>query len=244
MKIKIVIIVKVFFVSILLYGLGVLIYKKNLIPRIYYLIIGKKTVDDIVKEKENKIDSIFIPIFKKDNIVYPPENLTLVAFKEEQVLEVWTLSQGRPVLIKKYPFTTTSGKMGPKLFRGDGQIPEGFYKIEALNPNSAFYLSLKINYPNEFDLEKAKEDNRNDPGDNIFIHGKDKSIGCIAIGDEAIEELFVLAAKTPRNRLDVVLFPYNMKNSKSIKYCNNCPKWTRELYLRLNAVSQEFKLSK
>ena len=59
MKIKIVIIVKVFFVSILLYGLGVLIYKKNLIPRIYYLIIGKKTVDDIVKEKENKIDSIF-----------------------------------------------------------------------------------------------------------------------------------------------------------------------------------------
>lgn len=234
----------VFIVSILLYGFGFWIYKMNLFSKFYYLASGKKTVEDIVIQYEKKVDSIFLPIFEKNNIPYPPENLTLIGFKEEQVLEVWTVANGKPYFLKKYLFTTTSGKQGPKLIRGDGQIPEGFYKVEAFNPNSAFHLSLKINYPNEFDLEKAKADNRDDPGDNIFIHGKDKSIGCIAIGNEAIEELFVLAAKTPRTRLDVILFPYDMRNTKVIRNCESCPKWTVELYKRLEVVSQEFILTR
>ncbi len=242
MKNKIVI-VWVFLASILLYAAGFFIYNENLIPKMYYFILGKKTVDDIVKNHENKVDSIFIPIFQKNNIVYPPKNLTLLGFKTEKILEVWTASEKNPVLLKKYQFTTTSGKIGPKLIRGDGQIPEGFYKIESFNPNSAFYLSLKINYPNEFDLEKAKQDNRNDPGDNIFIHGKDRSIGCIAIGDAAIEELFVLAAKTPRNKIDVIIFPYDMRDSKKI-VCNHCPVWIDEVYKRLKLASQEFIFSK
>jgi murein L,D-transpeptidase YafK len=232
----------VFLASILLYGFGVIVYKMNLFSKLYYLASGKKTVETIVIQYEKNVDSVFLPIFKKNNIPYPPENLTLLGFKEEQVLEVWTVANGKLQFIKKYSFTTTSGKLGPKLNRGDGQIPEGFYKVEAFNPNSAFHLSLKINYPNEFDLEKAKEDNRNDPGDNIFIHGKDKSIGCIAIGDEAIEELFVLAAKTPRSRIDVILFPYDMRISKSRRKCENCPPWVDDMYKRLELASKEFIL--
>ncbi len=241
---KMQIIGSVFGASILLYGLGFWIHKMNLFSRLYHLISGQRTTEDVIVQYEKKVDSIFFPIFEKNNIPYPPENLTLLGFKEEQVLEVWVEVNGKLHLLKKYLFTTTSGKQGPKLIRGDGQIPEGFYKVEAFNPNSAFHLSLKINYPNEFDLAKAKADNRNDPGDNIFIHGKDKSIGCIAIGDEAIEELFVLAAKTPRSRIDVILFPYDMRISKSRRECENCPPWTEEMYKRLELASKEFILTR
>ena len=241
---------KLFFIFLIvatslgIYGIGYLLWKTNPFQKIYTKLTGKKTVEDVVTQYEEKVKEKLIPVLNANNVPYPLNQFTLLAFKEEQILELWTISNGKPILIKKYPFTTTSGKQGPKLKRGDGQIPEGFYKVESLNPNSAFHLSLKINYPNEFDIEKAKLENRNDPGDNIFIHGKDKSVGCIAIGDEAIEELFVLAAKAQRSGLDVIIFPYDMRNFKYNYTCDNCPMWTKELYSRLKQVSHEFLLSK
>jgi murein L,D-transpeptidase YafK len=226
--------------SILVYGFGYFLWSSNIPMYIYSRLLGRKTVEDIVKLYESRVEKDILPIFIAKNINYPPQNLTILAFKEEKLLEIWTISNGKPIFIKKYPFTTTSGKQGPKLNRGDKQIPEGFYKIESLNPNSSFHLSLKINFPNEFDLEKSKIENRMDPGDNIFIHGKDQSIGCIAIGDIAIEELFLLSAKTPRKNLDVILFPYDMRNYDYIYSCNDCPPWTQELYERLKKASNEF----
>ncbi len=65
----------------------------------------------------------------------------------------------------------------PKFKEGDGQIPEGIYGIEYLNPNSKFHLSMKINYPNSFDKEMAKIDNRKNLGGDIMIHGSNKTIG-------------------------------------------------------------------
>ena len=64
------------------------------------------------------------------------------------MLEVWgRLKSGELELIKRYPFTGFSGGPGPKLREEDGQIPEGIYAIEYLNPNSQFHLSMKLNYP-------------------------------------------------------------------------------------------------
>ena len=74
---------------------------------------------------------------------------------------------------------------------GDKQVPEGFYRIELLNPNSRYHLSLRVNYPNADDIERAREDRRDllNLGGDIMIHGGAESIGCIAIGNPAIEHL-------------------------------------------------------
>jgi murein L,D-transpeptidase YafK len=64
-----------------------------------------------------------------------------------------------------------SGGLGPKLGAGDRQGPERIYAIESLNPNSLFHLSMRLNYPNEFDQMRAKQDGRSDLGGDIMIHG-------------------------------------------------------------------------
>ncbi|MEM7012526.1 MAG: hypothetical protein AAF585_13705 [Verrucomicrobiota bacterium] len=79
--------------------------------------------------------------------------------------------------------------------RGDGQIPEGIYEIVSLNPNTFFHLSLELSFPNAFDHRMASADGRADLGDDIFIHGSHAMVGCIPIGDEAIEEVFYIITK-------------------------------------------------
>ena len=78
------------------------------------------------------------------------------------ILEMYAVFNNAKILIESYPFTGFSGTIGPKLKNGDKQIPEGIYSVEYLNPNSKFYLSIKINYPNDFDREKASLDGRVD----------------------------------------------------------------------------------
>ncbi|MEZ4932004.1 MAG: hypothetical protein R2788_07790 [Saprospiraceae bacterium] len=84
------------------------------------------------------------------------ENLEIFirAFKQEEIVELWAKNKTDDffVEIKKYTFCKSSGKLGPKRKEGDGQIPEGFYHIDRFNPNSKFYLSLGLNYPNGSDL--------------------------------------------------------------------------------------------
>lgn len=87
--------------------------------------------------------------------------------------------------------TGTSGTLGPKREEGDGQIPEGVYGVEDLNPNSLFHLSLKVSYPNAFDREMAKREGCGNLGGDIMVHGGSATVGCIPIGDDAIEEVVV-----------------------------------------------------
>ncbi len=126
---------------------------------------------------------------KSDFIIYP-DKLTILAFKNERKLEVWGYRQKRWRFIKSFNWTAYSGVLGPKLKEGDRQIPEGIYGIEYLNPNSKFHLSMKVSYPNRFDREMAKRDNRDNLGGDIMIHGSNRSVGCIPIGDSGIEELY------------------------------------------------------
>lgn len=140
-----------------------------------------------------------------------PDKIMMVALKSERKLEVYIQKTKKLSLLCTYDFTAFSGGSGPKLKQGDKQIPEGIYSIEYLNPHSKFHLSMKVNYPNAFDLKMAERDNRVNLGGDIFIHGRDVTIGCIPIGDEAIEELYLLAEHCLKNGIKIIISPEDFR---------------------------------
>jgi len=109
-------------------------------------------------------------------------------FKEEKYLELWIKTQTEYQLYKTYPIKKLSGILGPKQYEGDKQNPEGIYVIykNQLNPHSKFHLGINIGFPNRFDRNHART------GSNIMIHGGNQSIGCFAMGDESIEDIYAL----------------------------------------------------
>lgn len=142
----------------------------------------------------------------------PIPRLYFRAFKQERQLEVWGASaEGRPmVLVRRYAIAGMSGGLGPKLKEGDRQVPEGFYHIDRFNPRSRFLLSLGINYPNDRDRRVADQER---PGGDIFIHGDTASIGCLAMTDDLIREIYLLALdarKAGQGRIPVHIFPFRM----------------------------------
>jgi murein L,D-transpeptidase YafK len=175
------------------------------------------------------------PLFKKAGIKsgYPDE-LLILAFKQERVVELLGRKSGDKGyrFIKRYPIRAASGMLGPKLREGDYQVPEGFYRITFLHPNSSYHLSMKLNYPNEDDLKYAKKEGRTSPGSNIFIHGKAVSRGCIALGDSAIEELFVLVAKAGKSHAQVVISPFDFRKKQSIALPGE-PEWIVARYKKI-----------
>ena len=119
---------------------------------------------------------------------------------------------------------------GPKLKQGDRQVPEGIYHISRLNPNSNYHLSMKVDYPNQFDRDHAIDDGRTDLGGDIFIHGKAVSAGCLAMGDAAIEELFVLSAQVGTDNIRVIIAPSDPRLRPLDTTHPSLPLWTTELY--------------
>ena len=150
------------------------------------------------------------------------------------------MGQGRRRIqfIRDYSIQAASGVSGPKLRQGDRQVPEGVYRIAGLNPNSHYHLSMKLNYPNEFDLYHADQEGRFDPGGDIFIHGKAVSIGCLAMGDEAIEELFVLAAQVGKENVKVVIAPRDPRTLPLDTDTEGMPEWAGELYDQISSELQ------
>ena len=183
------------------------VYGRSLWVPVYQQLSGKRSVEDIVQHYGAEVDLRLKPYFDKAGVNYPPKTITLLAIKSEQRLELWSNEGDRPTFIRDYPIQAASGVLGPKLREGDKQVPEGIYQLAYLNPNSSYHLSLKVNYPNAFDQKYAAIEGRDTPGTNIFIHGKAVSIGCLAMGDSAIEELFVLAAKTGISNVAVAIAP-------------------------------------
>jgi hypothetical protein len=199
---------------------------------------GPKTIADRLVQYGPQARQRLQPRFKEIAVPYPPKRLTLVGLKQEQVLEVWVSRDSKAPMqwLKTYPIQAASGQLGPKLRQGDGQVPEGLYKIESLNPNSRFHLSLRVNYPNEFDREKGRADGRANLGSDIMIHGDAVSIGCLAMGDSAAEDLFVLAADTGLKNMDVILSPIDFRTHALPRPMPPVPAWTSELYPRIQAA--------
>jgi len=173
------------------------------------------------------------------NFVVYPKNLTLIGLKHEKRLEVWTKNNGKNIHLVDYPFTAFSGILGPKFLEGDRQIPEGIYGISYLNPNSKFHLSMRINYPNEFDKKMAKKEKRNNLGSDIMIHGSDRTIGCIPIGDDKIEELYFLAQKVGIQNIKVILAPVDFRVMK-VNIKNDKHPWLKDLYKKITKEMQPF----
>jgi hypothetical protein len=169
--------------------------------------------------------------FARAGVIYPPASLALLAFKQERRLDVYAAnSQTAPYrFIRSYPILGTSGTLGPKLREGDRQVPEGLYRVENLNPNSRYHLAIRVNYPNAFDLENAAHEKRTNPGSDIMIHGSDRSVGCLAMGDQAAEDLFVLCALTGPSKVSLIFSPIDFRNGGHPSLPTS-PAWVPGLY--------------
>ena len=135
-------------------------------------------------------------------------SLRILVFKHERMVEVQAPGWSAP---RTYPMTAFSGTLGPKLREGDGQIPEGVYGLEYLNPNSSYHLSMKVSYPNADDRAQAEKEGRTNLGGDIMIHGSNATVGCVPVGDEAIEEVFYLVQAAGLPNVAVVIAPYDMR---------------------------------
>lgn len=140
------------------------------------------------------------------------------AFKEERELELYVESKstGKYELFRTYPVAAASGVLGPKLAEGDRQVPEGFYFTgsRSMNPNSTFHLSFNIGFPNEYDRAHGRT------GSFIMIHGSNVSIGCLAMTDEKIEEIYSLcqaALDAGQPFFRVHIFPFRMTPERMAK---------------------------
>lgn len=168
--------------------------------------------------------------FERAGVAYPPERVTLVAIKAQRRLSVFAgRAEGTLQRIKDYPVLGQSGQLGPKLREGDRQVPEGLYEIEGLNPNSRFYVSMRLNYPNAWDLARAREEGRHEPGSDIYIHGQTASVGCLAMGDTAIEELFTLVADMG-GKVPVIIAPVDVLAGEVPHSGPDSPPWLPRLY--------------
>lgn len=133
-------------------------------------------------------------------------------FKREAQLEVWMIKRQRYVLFRTYPICAYSGELGPKLRVGDHQAPEGFYSVgrAQLNPSSQFHLAFNLGYPNAYDRALGRT------GNFLMVHGNCVSIGCYAMGDAQIEQIYTLLDAALRNgqtRVDVQVFPFRFDHA-------------------------------
>lgn len=142
-------------------------------------------------------------------------------FKEETILEVWLENPetGTFNLYRAYPICKYSGELGPKIAEGDGQAPEGFYRVGArqMNPWSGYHLSFNLGYPNEYDKMLGRT------GNLLMIHGGCKSIGCFAITDEAIEEIYLITEASIRaeHNVPIHIFPFRMSSENMMRHSSS-----------------------
>src|SRR5688572_16120223 len=128
--------------------------------------------------------------------------------KRERRLEVYLQpTAGRYERFRSYDICTFSGELGPKLREGDRQAPEGFYRVsrKQLNPNSRHHLAFNLGYPNAYDLQLGRT------GSALMVHGGCSSIGCYAITDESVDEVYSMveaALARGQDAVDVHVFPF------------------------------------
>ncbi|HYO64762.1 MAG TPA: L,D-transpeptidase family protein, partial [Archangium sp.] len=144
-----------------------------------------KKVEAVRRAREPEVAKLFT----RAGVSWPPEELYVRAFKQERELEVWAGAKGERLRkVKTFPFCAASGDVGPKRREGDEQVPEGFYTLDQFNPRSQFHLSMRVSYPNEADRRLGGRP----LGGAIYVHGNCMSIGCIALQDGPIEELYLM----------------------------------------------------
>lgn len=167
--------------------------------------VSTAALADKVKEVRARRAADVKALVEQAGLSYPVDEVYLRGFKKDRQLELWVGKRGEPmVLLKTYPFCAASGELGPKRKEGDLQVPEGLYEVPAFNPYSDYHLSMKVSYPNASD--RLRSDARR-PGGLIYLHGNCASIGCIAIEDEPIEEVYLISLDAKRRPIRFDIFP-------------------------------------
>jgi L,D-peptidoglycan transpeptidase YkuD (ErfK/YbiS/YcfS/YnhG family) len=198
--------------------------------------VGQRSVSDVTRVYGSRVEAKLKPVTERNNVAWPPRSITLLAFKKERRLEVWSKDRaGKNRKLAEYPILAGSGTLGPKRKEGDRQVPEGFYRLPSLNPNSSYHLSVKVDYPNEEDIVN-KSVPRNEMGGDIFVHGEQVSIGCIAIGNPAIEEVFCLAAWAKER--EIVISPVDFRTG-AVAVSDD--RWIAGLYARITKRLADYR---
>lgn len=142
-------------------------------------------------------------------------------FKEESELEIWKARPGgRYVHIKTYPICTWSGALGPKISQGDHMAPEGFYGIGTggMKADSTYHLAMNIGYPNALDRALGRS------GAFIMVHGDCKSVGCFAMTNDKIEEIYAFVREAldgGQERVPVHVFPFRMTAANLTRHASH-----------------------
>jgi murein L,D-transpeptidase YafK len=154
-----------------------------------------------------------------DKLDTTPSAPTLIrAYKKEAELEIWKMkSDGQYALLKTYPMCRWSGQLGPKKREGDMQVPEGFYPIAPgqMNPNSHYYLSFNVGYPNAYDRAYDRT------GGNVMVHGVCSSAGCFSMTDEQVADIYAIARESfagGQREIQLQSYPFHMTAENLAKF--------------------------
>jgi murein L,D-transpeptidase YafK len=148
----------------------------------------------------------------------PSAPVLIRTYKQEAEFEIWKAkSDGQYALLKTYPMCRWSGQLGPKLREGDHQVPEGFYTITPgqMNPNSHYYLSFNVGYPNAYDRALGRT------GGDIMVHGVCSSAGCYSMTDAQIGEIYAIAREAfngGEREIQMQSFPFRMTAENLAKH--------------------------
>lgn len=169
------------------------------------------------------------------------EAVYIRSFKKESRMELWLRPQNQQTfrLFRTYPICYYSGGLGAKRRQGDKVTPEGFYRItqKDLNPYSRFHLSMDIGYPNAYDRSLSRT------GSLIMIHGACDAVGCFAMSNLQIEEIYYLVEQALANgqqQVPVHSFPFHLSDDNLKAYRNN--RWYdfwRQLQVGYQLFNQE-----
>ena len=190
---------------------------RKLLPLIALIILSvivmgiapAQTTGDRVLDARNNVQSEFAEHFGK------PVFIRII--KEDRDLELWVQESDKSwQILKSYHIFGMSGELGPKTAEGDEQAPEGFYRVypRSMNPRSKFHLSFNIGYPNAYDRKLGRT------GSFIMVHGDILSIGCFAMTDARIEEIYTMvneAFKTGTQYVPVQVYPFRMTDERMLK---------------------------
>lgn len=185
-----------------------LVFSANNIPTSARSVeVANRVTPELEKSLKEKGFTLGAPVFMR-------------IFKQSNELELWLLRAGKYKLFKTYKICYFSGNLGPKTKVGDMQSPEGFYTVspKQLNPSSRFHLAFNLGYPNAYDRAYQRT------GDALMVHGNCVSIGCYAMTDKQIEEIYTIAAaslSTGQSAFQVQALPFRLTDENLTTHKNN-----------------------
>jgi murein L,D-transpeptidase YafK len=178
------------------------------------------SIEDIAPKANKELPQKLVDLMKSRGMATTSPILVRI-FKEEGQFEVWKQKgDGGYGLIATYPICKWSGQLGPKFIEGDRQAPEGFYDIHPsqMNPNSKYYLSFNIGFPNAYDRA------HNRTGANLMVHGACSSSGCYSMNDAQVSQIYAFARDAFRGgqeAFQLQAFPFRMTAANMARYRND-----------------------